>query len=42
MDEREVAEDVGAVRVPDPYHWHGHLGTEVVGHMQEVANVVSP
>lgn len=42
MDKREVAEDVGAIGVPNSYYWHGHLGTEVVGHVQEVANMIRP
>jgi len=42
VDEREVAEDVAAVRMPDSYYWHGHLGAEDVGHVQEVADVVGP
>jgi hypothetical protein len=42
MDQREVTEDVGTIGVPNSYYWHGHLGTEVVGHVQKVANVIGP
>jgi len=42
MDEGEVAENVAAERVADSYYWHGHFGSEVVDHMEEVTDVVGP
>lgn len=42
MDEREVDERSCAEGVPDAYKGEGHLGPEVVDHVEEVAGVVAP
>lgn len=42
MDESKVAQDVGPVGVTDAYYWHGHLGAENVGHVEEISNMVGP
>jgi hypothetical protein len=42
VNESEVAEDVGAIGMADPYYWHGHLGAEDIGHVEKISNVVGP
>ena len=42
MDYSEVCEDVGAIGVANSYYWHGHLGAEDVGHVEEISHVVGP